>query len=410
MKRFVDALLLMSTLLVAGLANAAAVFTIEQVGSDIRVTASGTLITAGLTARDPFPNTNSGQGVLDPNPAFVVVGPPNTSSAYYKIYYKDDSSSNPIEISGPLSFGSSVLLAPSSTTIASGIFGFNKKSGYVYTPVGFVSGSSISGSSVFSDQSFASLGITANTTSIYTLPNNETITVVVGPSVPAPTPVVSNPVIALNLIPPPGGYKVGGSSLSQTLGKAIVFRTPEHSSSAVVSVTVGLSNNTCPSGVNPPVYPNTADIRIVLYSIDSATGKPDAELYSTPMYVGLNVTGPGTLFTFQVPEWHLLESTKYAIGLQSTYPNANCVFNTKWSNVEIDAVDHPVVGQNGFVVDDISWTGNGSSWTSTLATNNAITMKVILISSVPTLSEWSQLLLGLMVMMIGWHFHRERLR
>ena len=30
-------------------------------------------------------------------------------------------------------------------------------------------------------------------------------------------------------------------------------------------------------------------------------------------------------------------------------------------------------------------------------------------SSVPSLSEWTQLLLGLMVMMlIGWHFHRER--
>jgi hypothetical protein len=30
-------------------------------------------------------------------------------------------------------------------------------------------------------------------------------------------------------------------------------------------------------------------------------------------------------------------------------------------------------------------------------------------SAVPTLSEWSQMLLGLMVLsMIGWHFHRER--
>lgn len=31
-------------------------------------------------------------------------------------------------------------------------------------------------------------------------------------------------------------------------------------------------------------------------------------------------------------------------------------------------------------------------------------------SAVPTLSEWSQMLLGLLVMtVIGWHFHRERL-
>jgi hypothetical protein len=30
-------------------------------------------------------------------------------------------------------------------------------------------------------------------------------------------------------------------------------------------------------------------------------------------------------------------------------------------------------------------------------------------SAVPTLSEWAQLMLALMVMtVIGWHFHRER--
>jgi len=30
-------------------------------------------------------------------------------------------------------------------------------------------------------------------------------------------------------------------------------------------------------------------------------------------------------------------------------------------------------------------------------------------SAVPSLSEWAQMLLGLMVMMLfGWHFHRER--
>jgi hypothetical protein len=39
----------------------------------------------------------------------------------------------------------------------------------------------------------------------------------------------------------------------------------------------------------------------------------------------------------------------------------------------------------------------------------SVTISGVAVASVPTLSEWTQLLLGLMVMMlIGWHFHRER--
>ena len=38
-----------------------------------------------------------------------------------------------------------------------------------------------------------------------------------------------------------------------------------------------------------------------------------------------------------------------------------------------------------------------------------ITVTVGAPAAVPTLSEWSQMLLGLMVMsVVGWHFHRER--
>jgi hypothetical protein len=63
------------------------------------------------------------------------------------------------------------------------------------------------------------------------------------------------------------------------------------------------------------------------------------------------------------------------------------------------------------VVSPTSGTYNGYAWS--LVADNSISGQWNLVytapAAVPTLSEWTQLLLGLMVMMlIGWHFHRER--
>jgi IPT/TIG domain len=60
-------------------------------------------------------------------------------------------------------------------------------------------------------------------------------------------------------------------------------------------------------------------------------------------------------------------------------------------------------------------TGNLTAVVTTNGQNSGAAVQVATVvsapapSAVPTLSEWAQLLLGLMVMMIiGWHFHRER--
>ena len=55
----------------------------------------------------------------------------------------------------------------------------------------------------------------------------------------------------------------------------------------------------------------------------------------------------------------------------------------------------------------------GSVGAAAIQNNGSTTIYISIVSpapaAVPTLSEWTQLLLGLMVMMlIGWHFHRER--
>ncbi len=183
MRRFLSVWMLVSGLLVSGgNANAAAVFTIEEVGADIRVTASGTLNTTGLTLGSA--SAGPGWGVLDPNPAFITVGPPEASGVNYA-YYRDP-------ITGPASFGnSSSFLGASSTTNSSSIVGFFPAQGHLYTPVGFVSGSGISGSSTFVGQSYTSLGLTQGQSYTYTLANNETITVQIRSAPPQPIPTLS---------------------------------------------------------------------------------------------------------------------------------------------------------------------------------------------------------------------------
>ena len=151
MKRFLSVWMLVCGMLVAGgNANATAVFTIEEVGADIRVTASGTLNTTGLTLTSA--SLGPAWGVLRPNPAYIAVGPPQASGVNFAFY------TGPI--TGPTSFGNaSSFLGASSTTSSSSIVGFSPSSG-VFTPVGFVSGSAISGSSTFAGQSYTSLGLT----------------------------------------------------------------------------------------------------------------------------------------------------------------------------------------------------------------------------------------------------------
>ncbi len=160
-----------------------ATFTIEEVGADVRVTASGTLSVTGLAG---IPGT--GWGVLDPSAAFLTVGPPQANSVPTDGYAGS--------ITGPASFGSSSgFLGASSTTSPASIVGFG--GGYVYTPVGFVSGSAISGSSTFANQSFTSLGLTAGNSYTWTLPN-DTIIVQIGPATPPPPPPPVSPIPTLS--------------------------------------------------------------------------------------------------------------------------------------------------------------------------------------------------------------------
>ena len=227
--------------------------------------------------------------------------------------------------------------------------------------------------------------------------------------------VDADPVVAFSNIPPPASYKVGGSTITGGALKALLFTTPSSSSVLITSVKVGLTycnGFSCSGRSSFPVgvYPSQADFQVSMYSVRDQAGvlTPDVELYSIPMQYGLTLTGTGTEFTFDIPNWQLAANTTYALVGRST--DANPV---KWANIELGSPpsDYSAQAQNGFSFSSstafYTTQSQPTTWLSTAATNNSVEMKFAV--AVPTLSEWSQMLLALMtIMLVGWHFHRER--
>jgi len=232
--------------------------------------------------------------------------------------------------------------------------------------------------------------------------------------------VEADPVVAFSNIPPPANYKVGGSTVTGGSLKALLFTTPLSSRAMVTSVTVGLTycnagecgRSTIPVGV----YPSQADFQVSIYSVRDQGGvlTPDVELYSIPMQYGLTLRVMGTEFTFDIPKWQLAENTTYALVGRSTDTNP-----VKWANIELGnpPSDYPPQTQNGFTFSSTQafktsqaappiWINAGA------ATNNSVEMRVLLlpaVQAVPSLSEWAQLMLGLMVLtMLGWQFRQQQ--
>ena len=153
----------------AGPARADLTITFTEVGPDVVATATGSLDLTGLTYAGPSYTF----GVVAPFVSSAGVGP--VASSLADIYTG--------AISGPSSFGTGgAALASSGTGDRVFLYPLGSQVGVT---TGYVSGGSLSGSSTFANQSFASLGLTAGTY-VYTLPSNK-ITVQVGPAaVPEP--------------------------------------------------------------------------------------------------------------------------------------------------------------------------------------------------------------------------------
>jgi len=128
-------------------AEANVIIDITQVGSNVVATGSGTINLTGLTF---VGNIFVGSGIIQPSSDAIIEGPPSST-----LHYDDYS-----VISGPLSFGSG---GPTFASSGSGdIFGVLSP-GNLAVPLGYTSGSLLSGTDTYSGQTFSSLGLTPGT-------------------------------------------------------------------------------------------------------------------------------------------------------------------------------------------------------------------------------------------------------
>jgi hypothetical protein len=180
----------MAILLGSGLSassgSAAYIVTLVQQGGDVVETGSGTINLAGLRS------LGSGSGVVGrilPRDAEIVTGP--TSSQPFDAYGG---------FSGPTSFGSGgLILADSGSGDIVGIIGAANQ---LVVPSGYVSGSALSDTSTYDNQTFASLSVTPDTY-VWKWANDPTpdsFTV----EIEAPAAAVLEPCSSLPLAPPLG--------------------------------------------------------------------------------------------------------------------------------------------------------------------------------------------------------------
>ncbi len=161
--------LLASAAFLSSAANAAVTINFTQVGSNVVATASGTLNLAGLTSQGIFGLTEAVRGSF----AYVGLGNAGTVTGYSGL-------------TGPASFGTGNTFIDSSSFLGTSfaINGSGFASPYAFVPVGYVSGSAISGTATFLNQTFATLGLTAGQYAYRS--NADSVTVNIGGAVPEP--------------------------------------------------------------------------------------------------------------------------------------------------------------------------------------------------------------------------------
>lgn len=146
-----NAVLAASLLVAGGLAfsppaEAGYIVSLAQVGSNVVATGSGTINLSGLT----FFASTSDSVVISPDGGYITLGKlGNTSIGAYTGF------------TGPTSFGAGGITGASS---GSGDFvGIDGSEGMLAVPHGYVSGSALSDSATYDNQTFASLGVTQGT-------------------------------------------------------------------------------------------------------------------------------------------------------------------------------------------------------------------------------------------------------
>lgn len=156
---------------IAGEANAAIVLSITELGDDLVITSSGSIDTSGFV----FQNTNNTVDFFRPATQQLISRENPIPSSMFV--------SSAFSVSVPIFGSSSGTLGDglfSNTTGAMSGLGFGPSS--LYLPIGYLSGSSLSGTAIFVNQSFATMGLTSGLSFVGTLNNTaaETVTVTIG--------------------------------------------------------------------------------------------------------------------------------------------------------------------------------------------------------------------------------------
>ena len=170
MKRFVSVLLLMSGLLVAGGANAAVIITAAEVGSDVVFTFAGTINTAGLNPQ--------GGGTF--NSASILDGNIRNVDGNFTVY------SSAVASAASGFYTQPFRLADSASVNAGSSFQISPTTLYLSDPY---SGGQISSTMTFANTTVTGMGLVSGTY-VWTLTNNETITLTISSS-PAAVPTLS---------------------------------------------------------------------------------------------------------------------------------------------------------------------------------------------------------------------------
>ncbi len=170
------ATLTLAVLVAAGDARAGILITLEQVGLNVDETGNGQIDLTGLKFDGTADPDSYG---MNPSVGFV-----NLRSADHHVDVYTASS-------GPSHFGSGGLVGTS--TSSGSIFGLDGSVRYIFVPLGYTSGTTISNTCSFDNSTFASLGLTEGTYT-YTWGTggaDHTLTVQIGPAaVPEPSTAI----------------------------------------------------------------------------------------------------------------------------------------------------------------------------------------------------------------------------
>lgn len=378
MRRFVAALLILSGLLVAGVADAGMTMSVTEVSGNATLTCGGSFNLSALSVTST--NTNLSRFLGWSGGESFAVGTPNGSVDNYTVSATNYSPASSQHIA--ISYTNITSSSPAAGS-GCGIDIYDNATATLLFPYQYATNSSLSGTTTFS-RSLAQLGM-INGVYLWTFTNgstSDTVTLTVSGS----PPIVS-------AISPTSGTTAGNTSVtitgynftaatSVTIGGTAVTTFTVDSATQITATTAAHAVGSASVLVTTANGTNAANTLFTYvaptYTIGGTiTGLTGSGLVLTDTSAGSStITTGATSFTLPTS---LATSSSYAVSVQTQPTGQTCTVSN----------------------------GSGS-----VASSNVTNVSVSCSSSpstVPTLSEWTQILLTFLVMSaMVWYWNRER--